>query len=58
MQDAIEVRPKVRRLFTFGTPGLEANGELPASITSRSEVACKHILRMLEQAEMAQVMGR
>ena len=51
--DAIEVRPNVRWLFTSGTPGLEANGGLQDDITSQSEVAWKHILRMLEQAEMA-----
>lgn len=51
--DAIEVRPNVRWLFTSGTPGLEANGGLPADITSQSEVAWKHIVRMLEQADMA-----
>jgi 2-iminobutanoate/2-iminopropanoate deaminase len=51
--DAIEVRPNVRWLFTSGTPGLDASGGLPAGITSQSEVAWKHILRMLEQADMA-----
>jgi 2-iminobutanoate/2-iminopropanoate deaminase len=51
--DAIEVGPNLRWLFTSGTPGLEANGALPPNITSQSEVAWKHILRMLDQAEMA-----
>jgi 2-iminobutanoate/2-iminopropanoate deaminase len=50
--DAIETAPNLRWLHTSGTPGLEAGGNLPGDITGQSEIAWKHILRMLEQAGM------
>lgn len=50
--DAIETAPNLRWLYTSGTPGLENSGNLPADITAQSEIAWKHILRMLDQAEM------
>jgi 2-iminobutanoate/2-iminopropanoate deaminase len=50
--DAIETAPNLRWLHTSGTPGLETDGNLPSDITGQSEVAWKHILRMLEQAGM------
>ncbi|MFZ6647727.1 RidA family protein [Undibacterium sp. TJN25] len=50
--DAIEVRPHQRWLFTAGTPGLSAAGELPADITGQAEIAWAHIVRLLEKAGM------
>jgi enamine deaminase RidA (YjgF/YER057c/UK114 family) len=50
--DAIEVQADVRWLFTSGTPGLEANGGLPVDIAGQTELAWKHILRILEKANM------
>ena len=50
--DAVEVRPNSRWLFTSGTPGLEIDGTLPTDITGQTEVAWKHILRMLKLANM------
>ena len=50
--DAVEVRPNLRWLFTSGTPGLEIDGTLPTDITGQTEVAWKHILRMLKLANM------
>jgi 2-iminobutanoate/2-iminopropanoate deaminase len=44
--------PNLRWLFTSGTPGLEINGNLPSDIAGQSELAWKHILRILEQAAM------
>jgi enamine deaminase RidA (YjgF/YER057c/UK114 family) len=51
--DAVEVRPNLRWLFTSGTPGLEVDGKLPSDISGQTELAWRHILRMLEQAHMA-----
>ncbi|WP_158944504.1 RidA family protein [Granulicella sp. S190] len=51
--DAIEVSPNMRWLFTSGTPGLEADGKVPADISCQTELAWKHILHMLERADMA-----
>lgn len=51
--DAVEVRPNLRWLFTSGTPGLDTGGRLPTDITGQTELAWKHILRMLKQADMA-----
>jgi enamine deaminase RidA (YjgF/YER057c/UK114 family) len=51
--DAVEVRPNLRWLFTSGTPGLDTGGTLPTDITAQAELAWKHILRMLKQADMA-----
>jgi enamine deaminase RidA (YjgF/YER057c/UK114 family) len=42
----------LRGLFTSGTPGLEIRGTLPADITGQIELAWKHILSVLEQANM------
>jgi 2-iminobutanoate/2-iminopropanoate deaminase len=38
--------------MTSGTPGLFADGKLPADITGQAELAWEHILKMLEQAGM------
>jgi 2-iminobutanoate/2-iminopropanoate deaminase len=50
--DAVETAPNLRWLFTSGTPGLETTGELPSDIAGQSDLAWKHILRILEQAGM------
>jgi 2-iminobutanoate/2-iminopropanoate deaminase len=50
--DAVETGSNLRWLLTSGTPGLETNGELPSDIAGQTELAWKHILRMLEQAGM------
>jgi 2-iminobutanoate/2-iminopropanoate deaminase len=50
--DAVETGPNMRWLLTSGTPGLEIDGELPPDIAGQTELAWKHILRMLEQAGM------
>jgi 2-iminobutanoate/2-iminopropanoate deaminase len=50
--DAVETVPTLRWLFTSGTPGLETTGELPSDIAGQSDLAWKHILRILEQAGM------
>jgi 2-iminobutanoate/2-iminopropanoate deaminase len=51
--DAIEAAPNLRWLMTSGTPGLSEAGDLPADITGQAELAWKHIIKMLEQADMA-----
>jgi enamine deaminase RidA (YjgF/YER057c/UK114 family) len=50
--DAVETAPNLRWLFTSGTPGLEIKGNLPSDIAGQSELAWKHILRILEQDAM------
>ncbi len=50
--DAIEAAPNLRWLMTSGTPGLATSGELPTDIVGQSELAWKHILRILEQSGM------
>jgi 2-iminobutanoate/2-iminopropanoate deaminase len=50
--DAVETGPNLRWLLTSGTPGLQMNGDLPSDITGQAELAWKHILRMLNRAEM------
>ncbi|MGZ5928214.1 MAG: RidA family protein [Rhizomicrobium sp.] len=51
--DAIEAVPNQRWLFTSGTPGMDAAGELPADVTAQAELAWGHILKMLERAGMS-----
>ena len=50
--DAIEVAPDMRWLYTAGTPGLAADGTVPADITGQAEIAWQHIMAMLEKADM------
>jgi 2-iminobutanoate/2-iminopropanoate deaminase len=50
--DAVETGSNLRWLMTSGTPGLQMNGDLPADITGQTELAWKHILRMLARAGM------
>ena len=51
--DCIEASPNQRWLFTSGTPGMDAAGELPDDITTQAELAWGHILTMLDRAGMA-----
>lgn len=51
--DAIEVQPHQRWLMTSGTPGLSLHGDLPADIAGQAEIAWKHVLQMLAQANMS-----
>ena len=50
--DCIEASPNQRWLFTSGTPGMDAAGELPGDITAQAELAWGHILTMLDRAGM------
>jgi 2-iminobutanoate/2-iminopropanoate deaminase len=50
--DAIEVAPDMRWLYTAGTPGLAADGTVPADITGQAEIAWQHIMAMLKKADM------
>ena len=50
--DAVEVTHAARWLITSGTPGIEPNGRVPDGITEQAELAWRHILTMLERAEM------
>jgi 2-iminobutanoate/2-iminopropanoate deaminase len=51
--DAVEIGPNLRWLFTSGTPGLSISGALPSDITGQSEIAWGHLLKMLQNADMA-----
>lgn len=51
--DAVEVRTPARWLFTSGTPGLAGAGMLPPDITGQAELAWRHIVAMLEKADMS-----
>jgi 2-iminobutanoate/2-iminopropanoate deaminase len=50
--DALETAPNLRWLMTSGTPGLSEVGELPKDISGQAELAWKHIIKMLDQADM------
>jgi 2-iminobutanoate/2-iminopropanoate deaminase len=50
--DAVEVAQNMRWLVTSGTPGLAADGNLPADVERQSEIAWGHIITMLRKAEM------
>ena len=50
--DAIEVKANLRWLLTSGTPGLSIDGDLPKDITGQAELAWKHVVKILEQADM------
>jgi enamine deaminase RidA (YjgF/YER057c/UK114 family) len=39
-------------LFSSGTPGLAINGDLPSDITGQAEIAWKHMIDLLEKADM------
>jgi 2-iminobutanoate/2-iminopropanoate deaminase len=50
--DAVETGSNLRWLLTSGTPGLQMNGDLPSDIAGQTELAWKHIVRMLNRAGM------
>jgi 2-iminobutanoate/2-iminopropanoate deaminase len=50
--DGMEVAPNLRWLFTSGTPGLSAAGELPSDITGQAVIAWTHVVHMLDKANM------
>ncbi len=50
--DAIEAGPNLRWLVTSGTPGLSTNGDLPDDIEGQARLACEHVARVLERADM------
>jgi enamine deaminase RidA (YjgF/YER057c/UK114 family) len=50
--DAVETGTNLRWLFTSGTPGLSAAGDLPQDISGQAEIAWAHILHMLERTGM------
>jgi 2-iminobutanoate/2-iminopropanoate deaminase len=50
--DAIEAAPNMRWLHTAGTPGLAVNGNVPTDIAGQAEIAWRHIIAMLESADM------
>ena len=50
--DAVEVAPNVRWLFTSGTPGLPASGELPGDIEAQTELAWTNVIALLGKAGM------
>jgi 2-iminobutanoate/2-iminopropanoate deaminase len=50
--DGVEVPQGARWLYTAGTPGLAADGTLPADIAGQAEIAWTHIVTLLERAGM------
>jgi 2-iminobutanoate/2-iminopropanoate deaminase len=50
--DAVEAPANARWLLTAGTPGLELDGSLPADIVGQAEIAWRHIVTILERADM------
>ena len=50
--DAVEIPQAARWLITSGTPGIELDGCAPDGITQQAELAWRHILAMLERADM------
>ncbi len=50
--DGVEVPHGARWLYTAGTPGLAADGTLPADIAGQAEIAWTHIVTLLERAGM------
>jgi enamine deaminase RidA (YjgF/YER057c/UK114 family) len=50
--DAVAVPANARWLFTSGTPGLGSDGVLPEDITSQAELAWRHVISVLERADM------
>jgi 2-iminobutanoate/2-iminopropanoate deaminase len=50
--DAIEVEAGLRWLYSSGTPGILATGDVPDGIEAQSRVAWGYIMQMLERAGM------
>jgi enamine deaminase RidA (YjgF/YER057c/UK114 family) len=50
--DAVEIKPNCRWLYTAGTPGLAVDGKVPSDIAGQAELAWRHIVTMLTEADM------
>ena len=50
--DAVAVPANARWLFTSGTPGLASDATLPSDIAGQAALAWRHIIAMLERADM------
>ncbi len=50
--DAVETAPSLRWLHTSGTPGVGENKQLPRDIAGQSELAWKHVMKLLGEAGM------
>jgi 2-iminobutanoate/2-iminopropanoate deaminase len=50
--DAVEVQDNARWLMTAGTPGIRADGTLPADFSEQATLAWENALRILRDAEM------
>jgi len=50
--DAVVASANSRWLITAGTPGLAADGTIPADITGQADIAWSHICEILEKAGM------
>lgn len=50
--DAVLVDGERRWLYTSGTPELAADGSLPADFETQARLAWKHIIAMLDAADM------
>jgi len=50
--DAVEAGPNLRWLLTSGTPGLSMEGTLENDVSAQAELAWRHVLRILEKADM------
>ncbi len=50
--DAVLVQEGRRWLYTSGTPGLAADGSLPADFETQARLAWKHVIAMLDAAGM------
>lgn len=50
--DAVLVEGEVRWLYSSGTPGLDADGQLPGDFESQARLAWAHVLAMLTAAQM------
>jgi 2-iminobutanoate/2-iminopropanoate deaminase len=50
--DAIECVAPTRWLMTSGTPGLDAQGTMPADFATQATLAWENIMRILREADM------
>src|SRR5262245_63057697 len=51
--DAVEAPANARWLLTAGTPGLDASGKVPPDVGAQAELAWRHIVAVLERADMS-----
>jgi 2-iminobutanoate/2-iminopropanoate deaminase len=50
--DAMEAGPGMRWLYTSGTPGMKATGELPPDIETQTRIAWENVLEIMKKAGM------